>query len=68
MYSYVVLVLDHRLDYALEQSMVEYFSAITSHQAYWHNLDFAKFVLYHVYESDSDSTQSGLSEPSDSKL
>lgn len=43
-------VMDNRLDFVLEQSMVEYFSAITSHQAYWHTLDFARFVLYQLYE------------------
>lgn len=43
-------VMDNRLDFVLEQSMVEYFSAITSHQAYWHTLDFARFVLYNLYE------------------
>lgn len=49
--------LDPRLDYVLEQSMVEYFSAITSHQGYWHNPDFAKFVLQVLYESgDIDSS------------
>ena len=35
--------------------MVEYFSAITSHQAYWHNIDFAKFVLHHIYHPDMKS-------------
>ena len=38
--------------------MVEYFSAITSHQAYWHSLDFAKFVLYHVYGMEKTSEDS----------
>lgn len=51
-------VLDNRLDYVLEQSMVEYFSAITSHQAYWHSLDLAKFVLYHVYGMENQSSTS----------
>lgn len=48
-------VLDHRLDYVLEHSMVEYFSAITSHQAYWHSLDFAKFVLYIIHNTVVDN-------------
>ena len=47
--------LDYRIDYTLEHSMVEYFSAITSHQAYWHNIDFAKFVLHHIYHPDMKS-------------
>lgn len=37
--------------------MVEYFSAITSHQAYWHNIDFAKFVLHHIYHPDNNDLQ-----------
>ena len=35
--------------------MVEYFSAITSHQAYWHSLDFAKFFLQAIYCNDDEN-------------
>lgn len=55
--------LKHRLDYVLETSMVEYFSAITSHQAYWHSLDFAKFVLQAIYSDDVGGNQAESEKP-----
>lgn len=47
-------VLRHRIDYVLEPSLVEYFSAITAHQAYWQNADFAKFVIQVLSATDDD--------------
>ncbi|XP_065655078.1 phospholipase DDHD1 isoform X3 [Hydra vulgaris] len=49
-----VKTLVQRIDYVLEQSIVEYLSAITSHQAYWQSLDFAKFVLQITYADDDE--------------
>ena len=61
LYFFRRLVLDYRIDYTLEQSMVEYFSAITSHQSYWHNVDFAKFVLHQIYEGNNQEEESNSS-------
>ena len=59
-FALFISVLSPRIDYVLETSMVEYFSAITSHQSYWQNQDFAKFVLNRIFseedEHDTDST------------
>lgn len=47
-------VLLHRVDYVLEASLVEYISALTSHQAYWQNSDLAKFVMDILLKSNED--------------
>ncbi|XP_048097065.1 LOW QUALITY PROTEIN: phospholipase DDHD1 [Alosa alosa] len=46
------LELEHRIDFELREGMVEsrYWSAVTSHTAYWSNLDVALFLLTFIYE------------------
>eukprot|EP00794_Sanderia_malayensis_P017824 gene17824-19605_t len=43
--------LKNRLDYTLESGLVEYFSAITSHMAYWESQEFARFVLKTIIDN-----------------
>jgi len=51
--------------------MVEFFSAITSHQAYWHSLEFAKFVLHIIHtvgeEENTPTDDVGGAENKDDK-
>ncbi|XP_063040706.1 phospholipase DDHD1 isoform X2 [Engraulis encrasicolus] len=43
--------MEHRIDFELREGMVEsrYWSAVTSHTAYWSNLDVALFLLTFIY-------------------
>ncbi|XP_047623321.1 phospholipase DDHD1 isoform X4 [Phacochoerus africanus] len=46
--------LDHRIDFELREGLVEsrYWSAVTSHTAYWSSLDVALFLLTFMYKHD----------------
>uniref|UniRef100_A0A8C0KWT2 DDHD domain containing 1 n=1 Tax=Canis lupus dingo TaxID=286419 RepID=A0A8C0KWT2_CANLU len=49
--------LDHRIDFELREGLVEsrYWSAVTSHTAYWSSLDVALFLLTFMYKHEHDS-------------
>ncbi|XP_076978726.1 phospholipase DDHD1 isoform X2 [Tamandua tetradactyla] len=53
------LELDHRIDFELREGLVEsrYWSAVTSHTAYWSSLDVALFLLtfMHKHEHSNDT-------------
>ncbi|KAM6467378.1 phospholipase DDHD1 isoform 2-T2 [Liasis olivaceus] len=46
--------LEHRIDFELREGLVEsrYWSAVTSHTAYWSSLDIALFLLTFMYKQD----------------
>nr|KAF6483952.1 DDHD domain containing 1 [Rousettus aegyptiacus] len=46
--------LDHRIDFELREGLVEsrYWSAVTSHTAYWSSLDVALFLLTFMYKHE----------------
>ncbi|KAM6180542.1 phospholipase DDHD1 isoform 3-T3 [Erethizon dorsatum] len=48
--------LDHRIDFELREGLVEsrYWSAVTSHTAYWSSLDVALFLLTFMYKHEQD--------------
>ncbi|XP_006894417.1 PREDICTED: phospholipase DDHD1 isoform X3 [Elephantulus edwardii] len=48
------LELDHRIDFELREGLVEsrYWSAVTSHTAYWSSLDVALFILTFMYKHE----------------
>ncbi|KAM6180544.1 phospholipase DDHD1 isoform 5-T5 [Erethizon dorsatum] len=50
------LELDHRIDFELREGLVEsrYWSAVTSHTAYWSSLDVALFLLTFMYKHEQD--------------
>ncbi|XP_043929501.1 phospholipase DDHD1 [Protopterus annectens] len=50
------LELEHRIDYELREGLVEsrYWSAVTSHTAYWSSLDVALFLLTFMYRQEED--------------
>ncbi|XP_004601804.2 phospholipase DDHD1 isoform X6 [Sorex araneus] len=51
------LELDHRIDFELREGLVEsrYWSAVTSHTAYWSSLDVALFLLTFMYKHEQDN-------------
>ncbi|XP_068803631.1 phospholipase DDHD1 isoform X2 [Struthio camelus] len=50
------LELEHRIDFELREGLVEsrYWSAVTSHTAYWSSLDIALFLLTFMYKHDQE--------------
>ncbi|XP_057579933.1 phospholipase DDHD1 isoform X3 [Hippopotamus amphibius kiboko] len=50
------LELEHRIDFELREGLVEsrYWSAVTSHTAYWSSLDVALFLLTFMYKQEHD--------------
>ncbi|XP_051033020.1 phospholipase DDHD1 isoform X2 [Phodopus roborovskii] len=48
--------LEHRIDFELREGLVEsrYWSAVTSHTAYWSSLDVALFLLTFMYKHEHD--------------
>ncbi|XP_059579388.1 phospholipase DDHD1 isoform X2 [Alligator mississippiensis] len=50
------LELEHRIDFELREGLVEsrYWSAVTSHTAYWSSLDIALFLLTFMYKQDQE--------------
>ncbi len=53
----VTVEMEHRIDYELREGMVEsrYWSAVTSHTAYWTSHDVALFLLTFIYKQQSTS-------------
>uniref|UniRef100_A0AC11BQI8 DDHD domain containing 1 n=1 Tax=Ovis aries TaxID=9940 RepID=A0AC11BQI8_SHEEP len=53
----VKVELDHRIDFELREGLVEsrYWSAVTSHTAYWSSLDVALFLLTFMYKHEHDN-------------
>lgn len=51
------LELEHRIDFELREGLVEsrYWSAVTSHTAYWSSLDVALFLLTFMYKHEHDT-------------
>uniref|UniRef100_A0A7N5KRQ5 DDHD domain containing 1 n=1 Tax=Ailuropoda melanoleuca TaxID=9646 RepID=A0A7N5KRQ5_AILME len=51
------LELDHRIDFELREGLVEsrYWSAVTSHTAYWSSLDVALFLLTFMHKHEHDN-------------
>uniref|UniRef100_A0A8C2LVV3 DDHD domain containing 1 n=1 Tax=Cricetulus griseus TaxID=10029 RepID=A0A8C2LVV3_CRIGR len=49
--------LEHRIDFELREGLVEsrYWSAVTSHTAYWSSLDVALFLLTFMYKHEHDN-------------
>uniref|UniRef100_A0AAR2M3H7 DDHD domain-containing protein n=1 Tax=Pygocentrus nattereri TaxID=42514 RepID=A0AAR2M3H7_PYGNA len=52
--------MEHRIDFELREGLVEsrYWSAVTSHTAYWTSHDVALFLLTFIYKSQSSSQTS----------
>ncbi|XP_044292136.1 phospholipase DDHD1 isoform X1 [Varanus komodoensis] len=48
--------LEHRIDFELREGLVEsrYWSAVTSHTAYWSSMDIALFLLTFMYKQDQE--------------
>ncbi|XP_060126754.1 phospholipase DDHD1 isoform X2 [Zootoca vivipara] len=51
--------LEHRIDFELREGLVEsrYWSAVTSHTAYWSSLDIALFLLTFMYKQDQEEEE-----------
>ncbi|NWX87119.1 DDHD1 Phospholipase, partial [Nothoprocta ornata] len=51
--------LEHRIDFELREGLVEsrYWSAVTSHTAYWSSLDIALFLLTFMYKHDQEDPE-----------
>ncbi|XP_065541322.1 phospholipase DDHD1 isoform X3 [Lathamus discolor] len=54
--------LEHRIDFELREGLVEsrYWSAVTSHTAYWSSLDIAFFLLTFMYKHDQEDTDKSM--------
>nr|XP_060609112.1 phospholipase DDHD1 isoform X1 [Anolis sagrei ordinatus] len=50
------LELEHRIDFELREGLVEsrYWSAVTSHTAYWSSMDIALFLLTFMYKQEQE--------------
>uniref|UniRef100_A0A8C2VK28 DDHD domain containing 1 n=1 Tax=Chinchilla lanigera TaxID=34839 RepID=A0A8C2VK28_CHILA len=59
------LELDHRIDFELREGLVEsrYWSAVTSHTAYWSSLDVALFLLTFMYKQEQEDDAKPSLEP-----
>ncbi|XP_054546419.1 phospholipase DDHD1 isoform X3 [Talpa occidentalis] len=59
------LELDHRIDFELREGLVEsrYWSAVTSHTAYWSSLDVALFLLTFMYKHEHDDNAKANLDP-----
>lgn len=51
----VTVEMEHRMDFELREGLVEsrYWSAVTSHTAYWTSHDVALFLLTFIYKQQS---------------
>ncbi|XP_028934866.1 phospholipase DDHD1 isoform X1 [Ornithorhynchus anatinus] len=60
-----IVELDHRIDFELREGLVEsrYWSAVTSHTAYWSSLDIALFLLTFMYKHEQDEDEKRSLEP-----
>nr|XP_021499017.1 phospholipase DDHD1 isoform X3 [Meriones unguiculatus] len=54
--------LEHRIDFELREGLVEsrYWSAVTSHTAYWSSLDVALFLLTFMYKQEHNDAKPSL--------
>uniref|UniRef100_A0A8C1P8G4 DDHD domain containing 1a n=1 Tax=Cyprinus carpio TaxID=7962 RepID=A0A8C1P8G4_CYPCA len=52
---FLLIEMEHRIDYELREGLVEsrYWSAVTSHTAYWTSHDVALFLLTFIYKQQS---------------
>ncbi|XP_077180201.1 phospholipase DDHD1 isoform X3 [Paroedura picta] len=59
------LELEHRIDFELREGLVEsrYWSAVTSHTAYWSSMDIALFLLTFMYKQDQGEEDGIRSQP-----
>ncbi|XP_067410887.1 phospholipase DDHD1 isoform X2 [Emydura macquarii macquarii] len=59
------LELEHRIDFELREGLVEsrYWSAVTSHTAYWSSLDVALFLLTFMYKQDQEDAEKSNLDP-----
>ena len=57
LFDFSLVELDHRIDFELREGLVEsrYWSAVTSHTAYWSSLDVALFLLTFMYKHEHDN-------------
>lgn len=57
LFDFFLVELDHRIDFELREGLVEnrYWSAVTSHTAYWSSLDVALFLLTFMYKHEHDN-------------
>lgn len=55
----VTVEMEHRIDYELREGLVEsrYWSAVTSHTAYWSSHDVALFLLTFIYRQQTVNTE-----------
>ena len=60
-FLFILVELEERIDFELREGMVEsrYWSAVTSHTAYWCSLDVALFLLTFMYRPNE------MEEPAD---
>uniref|UniRef100_A0A670HN92 DDHD domain containing 1 n=1 Tax=Podarcis muralis TaxID=64176 RepID=A0A670HN92_PODMU len=51
--------LEHRIDFELREGLVEsrYWSAVTSHTAYWSSMDIALFLLTFMYKQEQEEEE-----------
>uniref|UniRef100_A0ACB8G6W0 Phospholipase ddhd1 n=1 Tax=Sphaerodactylus townsendi TaxID=933632 RepID=A0ACB8G6W0_9SAUR len=56
------LELERRIDFELREGLVEsrYWSAVTSHTAYWSSMDIALFLLTFMYKQDQEDEEGGI--------
>ncbi|XP_075782335.1 phospholipase DDHD1 isoform X2 [Pelodiscus sinensis] len=59
------LELEHRIDFELREGLVEsrYWSAVTSHTAYWSSMDVALFLLTFMYKQDQEDADKSNLDP-----
>ncbi|KAL8168662.1 UNVERIFIED_CONTAM: Phospholipase ddhd1 [Gekko kuhli] len=59
------LELEQRIDFELREGLVEsrYWSAVTSHTAYWSSMDIALFLLTFMYKRDQEEEDGIRSQP-----
>ncbi|XP_065259683.1 phospholipase DDHD1 isoform X3 [Chrysemys picta bellii] len=59
------LELEHRIDFELREGLVEsrYWSAVTSHTAYWSSMDIALFLLTFMYKQDQEDADKSNLDP-----
>nr|XP_025037102.1 phospholipase DDHD1 [Pelodiscus sinensis] len=57
--------LEHRIDFELREGLVEsrYWSAVTSHTAYWSSMDVALFLLTFMYKQDQEDADKSNLDP-----
>nr|XP_048709288.1 phospholipase DDHD1 isoform X4 [Caretta caretta] len=61
----ILVELEHRIDFELREGLVEsrYWSAVTSHTAYWSSMDIALFLLTFMYKQDQEDADKSNLDP-----